>query len=249
MINYPTKVYRQAIIVLNSSSVAPDIPPPPTKSLIVNTTFSSVPNIWEPELNQGSTSAAAVVFPITVLYPGSLGNYAHTMQLNPSVTDFVDAMSPTKSLILKTTFSSVPIIWESELNQEYQELGAALSEMTELEEGDEWKIDEPVYSAACYVAAGLMANSFPAPRIFNHGPKSVVFNWSHEADNLYLTISADQISALISSPDRIKRRIDYSVNELMNPSLALSSIRAAYSEKSIQRLITGTVSAPPEIVG
>jgi len=102
----------------------------------------------------------------------------------------------------------------------------------------------PVYNAACYVAAGLMANSFPAPRIFTHGPKSVVFNWSNEVDNLYLTISADKISALISSPERIKRRIDYSANELMNPSLALSSIRAAYSEKPVE--VTGAVFDLPE---
>jgi len=89
-----------------------------------------------------------------------------------------------------------------------------------------------------------MANSFPAPRIFTHGPKSVVFNWSNEVDNLYLTISADKISALISSPERIKRRIDYSANELMNPSLALSSIRAAYSEKPVE--VTGAVFDLPE---
>jgi hypothetical protein len=158
-------------------------------------------------------------------------------------------MPGTESLILKATFSSVPVIWDWELNQQYQELGEALSEMTELEEGDEWKIDAPVYNAACYVAAGLMANSFPAPRVFNHGPKSVVFNWSNETDNLYLTVSSDQISALVSSPECIKRRIDYSAKGLMDPSLALPSIRAAYWKKPVQRLITGVVSEPPEQVG
>jgi hypothetical protein len=94
-----------------------------------------------------------------------------------------------------------------------------------------------------------MSNSFPAPRIFNHGPKSVVFNWSKEADNLYLTVSADHVSALISSPERIKRRIDLTANELANPSLALSSIRAAYSEEPVKRLITGAVPDLPELVG
>jgi len=148
------------------------------------------------------------------------------------------------------TFASVPVIWESELRQqEYQELGAALSEMTKLEEGDEWKIDPPVYNAACYVAAGLMANSFPAPRIFNHGAKSVVFNWSYGADNMYLTVSADHISALISAPEHIKRRIEYSINQLMDPSVALPSIRATYFRKPVQRLVTGTVSDSKEFVG
>jgi hypothetical protein len=162
--------------------------------------------------------------------------------------EFLDVPTKLENVILRSTFSSVPLIWRSEL-REYHELGDALSEMTEFDEGDEWKIDAPVYVAACYVAAELMANSFPAPRIFNHGPKSVVFNWSKEEDNLYLTVSADQISALVSSPERIKRRIDCSANQLTNPSLALSTIKAAYLGKPVKRLITGAVADPPELVG
>ncbi len=204
-------VYRQAMVILDSSSRPPAISSPPMLD--------------------------------------SSGNYAHSIQLHLSATAFVDAMPGAESLVLKTTFSSVPVIWESELGQEYQELGEALSEMTELEEGDEWKIEAPVYNAACYVAAGLMANSFPAPRIFNHGTKSVVFNWSYEADNLYMTVSADQISALISSPERIKRRVEYSINELTDPSVALPTIRAEYFKKPVQRLIKAAVSDPSELVG
>jgi len=178
----------------------------------------------------------------------SVSPYAQTVQVKLSATGFMDAM-PTETLVMNT-FASVPVIWESELRQqEYQELGAALSEMTKLEEGDEWKIDPPVYNAACYVAAGLMANSFPAPRIFNHGAKSVVFNWSYGADNMYLTVSADHISALISAPEHIKRRIEYSINQLMDPSVALPSIRATYFRKPVQRLVTGTVSDSKEFVG
>jgi hypothetical protein len=203
MPNYPATVYRQAMVVLDSSSKLPD---------------------------------------------NSVSPYAPTVQVKFSVTGPVDVM-PAETLIL-TTFSSVPVIWESELRrQEYQQLGAALGEMTKFEEGDEWKIDPPVFSAACHVAAGLMANSFPAPHIFNHGTKSVVFNWSQGADNLYLTVSADHISALISSPERIKRRVEFSVNELADPSFILPSIRAAYFKKPVQRLITGAVSDPTEFVG
>jgi hypothetical protein len=168
-------------------------------------------------------------------------SYAQMAQL--PYTTAPDAAVETESMIL-TTFSSVPIIMESELAQEYEELGEALREMTELEDEDEWKIDAPVYNTACYIAAGLMANSFPAPRIFTHGPKSVVFNWSNEIDNGYLTISADRISGLIYSPERIKRRMEWSVNELADPSHSLSSIRAAYSETPVKLSITGTVSDP-----
>lgn len=203
MPNYPATVYRQAMVVLDSSSKLPSTPSSP---------------------------------------------HAPTVQVNFSATGFVDVMPP-ETMIL-AVFSSVPVVWESELRQQaYQELGAALGEMTRLEEGDEWKIDPPVYSAACYVAAGLMAHSFPAPRIFNHGTKSVVFNWSHGSDNMYLTVSANHISALISSPERIKRRVEFSVDELADPSVVLPSIRAAYFKKPVQRLVSGAVSDPTEFVG
>jgi hypothetical protein len=147
-----------------------------------------------------------------------------------------------ENLILKTSFSSLPVISQSELNQEYQELGRALSELTELDQGNDWKVDAPVYATALFVAAALMASSYPAPRIFSHGPKSVVFNWCHKTDNLYLTISADKLSALISSPQRIKRRLEFSTNELPNPALILLAIGPGGLEQQSVRLITETVS-------
>jgi hypothetical protein len=123
----------------------------------------------------------------------------------------------TEGRVLRNTLSTVPIIWQWELNLKYQELGQALSEMTTLEEGNDWKIDSAVFSAASYVAAGLLAYSVPAPRLFTHGPRSVVFNWSNETnDNLYLTVSADKMSALISSPQRITQRVHYSAKEFPN---------------------------------
>jgi hypothetical protein len=207
MSNYPAKVYRQAVVVLNSSSqMLPDPSPSP---------------------------------------------YEPTVHVMLNATGFMDVTPTETQTLILTTFSSVPVILESELRQqEYQELGTALSEMTKLEDGDEWKIDPPVYNAACYVAAGLMANSFPAPRIFNHGAKSVVFNWSDDdSNNMYLTVSADHISALISSPERIKRRLEYSVNELRDPSVAFLSMSATYFKKPVQRQLTGAVSDPTEFVG
>jgi len=146
---------------------------------------------------------------------------------------------------IRTAMSSVPVVRGAQLQEEYWELAEALSEMTQLEQAEEWKIEAAVYNAACYVAAGLMANSFPVPRVFNHGSQSVVFNWSDGSDNLYLTVSADRMSAMISSPERIKQRVDLS---LVDPSRALSFVRAAYYKKPVKQLIAGTVT-PPEAVG
>ena len=153
-----------------------------------------------------------------------------------------------ESHILRTTLRSVPIIWKAELSQDYKELGESLSEMTKLNEGDEWIIDKPVYQFACHIAFELMLYSYPAPQIFTHGPKSVVFDWSQGANSLYLTISADKISALISTPERIKRRVDYSTKELLNPSLILSAIQSAHLEQPVVS-INKAVSDPSELVG
>ncbi len=98
--------------------------------------------------------------------------------------EFTDAMNMPETQIQRIQVLSMGIIGR----QEYLELGEALSEMVELEEKDEWRIDAPVYANACHIAAELVASSYPAPRIFNHGPKSVVFNWSIE-NKSYLTIA------------------------------------------------------------
>jgi len=156
-----------------------------------------------------------------------------------------------KTLVWAENFSSVPVVWDSELVLHYQELGEALSQLTCFEEDNsEWEIEPSVYAAACYVAAGLMFNALPVPKVFNHGRKSVVFNWSNNADNLYLTVSSDRISALISSPERIQRRIEYPAAELIDPEFALLSIRAAYTKKPARRLITGAIASDAaELVG
>src|SRR4051812_18957138 len=45
-----------------------------------------------------------------------------------------------KVQLLRMTFSSVPVMWQSDLQREYQELGQALGEMTQLDESEDWKI-------------------------------------------------------------------------------------------------------------
>jgi hypothetical protein len=172
------------------------------------------------------------------------------LQLNTGSTALTEATPFTQSMVIKGVLSSVPVIWESDLHGDYQDLGNALLDMKSLDEGDELQIEEPVYRAACYVAAELRAYSFPPPSVFTHGPKSVVFNWSGEEDNnLYLTVSSDRISALLTSAERIERRIEYPKNLLPNPELALLSIKSAYLKRPVRRFLSATVSEPTEFVG
>lgn len=166
-----------------------------------------------------------------------------TIRATRNDSEFTSEQNMPETQILRTVVSSTAV-WPTEQSHEYLELGEALSEMVELEEDDEWRIDKPVYATACYIAAELKVASYPAPRIFNHGPKSVVFNWSVGTNNLYLTISSNRISALASSPERIERRTDNSLNQLTNPALFLSSIEPSNQGQAFA--LIKAVSDPPE---
>lgn len=179
--------------------------------------------------------------------PGTLESNLGITILPATSANTVHFVYARESLVLRETFSSTPTILDIELTEKYQELGQALNEMTELDEGEEWRIDPPVYDAARYIASELMKISLPAPRIFNHGPKSVVFNWSTGVNSLYLTISADRMSALFSSPERIQQRIDYSASQMVGSSSALLYVESAYFGKPVERRITGTTSNPLEL--
>lgn len=146
-----------------------------------------------------------------------------------SGTDSFSYTAVAEPQLLRMSFSSVPVIWQSELDQNYQDLGQALEEMTQLDEADDWKIEQAVYQVACQVAVELFANSYPAPQVFSHGPKSVVFNWSRGTTNLYLTISSDAISALVSSPERIQRRMRFSNKELLESTSVFRGLLSAHS--------------------
>jgi hypothetical protein len=210
--------------------------------------FDHSTRIYQQGLIVLDSSVGVPELPPAAMSAGDFGWGFSTLALHaPSLTESISHGVDFDSQVVRTTFSSVPVLWASELTGDYQELGVALREITELDDDDEWHVDPPVYVAAGYIASELLRMSFPAPRIFNHGPKSVVFNWSSGANNLYLTISADRMSALISSPDRIERRIDYSAKQLADPSLALFSIEAAYSGKPVERVLPGTTPDPQEI--
>jgi hypothetical protein len=117
----------------------------------------------------------------------------------------------------------------------YAELGAALTDLHGLDDHDDWKIDEGVYGRSVQIAAALMHRSIPRPSVFSHGPKSVVFNWTHAGDSVYLTITEDKLYALISSPQRITYRAEF-------PSALTRS-----TDNFISALGSAQLSTPPTL--
>lgn len=128
----------------------------------------------------------------------------------------------------------VSVVSTNEIYQEYHDLGNALKDLKELADDEDWGIEKPVFDSACQIAGALMQLSIPAPRIFTHGQKSVVFNWSDSSgNNLYFTISSDELSVLISSRERIKKRDDYLIRELPESSKVFVESRLAFLDRPI----------------
>jgi hypothetical protein len=136
--------------------------------------------------------------------------------------------------------SSEPVISQWELFDEYRELGEAFGQMAELEEDDDSWIEEPVLNIARNVAVELMTNALPVPQIFNHSPSSLVFKWTHGRDTLYLTVTERNASILVSTPEQIKRRAEYTLAEFLKYENVLL-LQLAYSEQ-----ITITVNGSSE---
>jgi hypothetical protein len=132
--------------------------------------------------------------------------------------------------------SSEPV----KLFDDYRELGEAFGQIAELDEDDDSWIEAPVLNIARHVAVELMTSAYPVPQIFNHGPKSLVFNWVNGRDNLYLTISERDVSILISTPQKIKRRVEYSVGEFLKYQHTVPLLQLAYSEQQATITVSGT---------
>lgn len=134
----------------------------------------------------------------------------------------LDLIDHQGSIVEPTNISALAIS-QSELISQYEDLGAALNDLAEIDD-EEWSIDDSVYYVACYAASSLMDNGIPAPKVFTHGSKSVVFNWVAASKNLYLTLSENTISALISNPKNIEARLQFNVTQLESPEVIYSSI-------------------------
>jgi hypothetical protein len=164
-------------------------------STFVNTTGFGASTTADNSASNSSDPVSAFSSLITINYPGSEQLFANSEKSAPRQ---LLTLVPAGSYI---SDSSLPAL-------RYQDVSLALSEMRGLDESEHWKLDEAVYGASVQVAATLMDKNIPTPTVFSHGPKSVVFNWTLPSENLYLTVSANRISALLSTADTITHRAE-----------------------------------------
>lgn len=88
-------------------------------------------------------------------------------------------------------------------HHDYGDVGEALSDLSSLDIDDEARIEGGVFDAALFVATMLMAGAADVPKIFSHGPKSVVFNWDDDGENKYLTVSDQKVYLMKSTVESI----------------------------------------------
>ncbi len=122
----------------------------------------------------------------------------------------------------------------------YQDLGEALNQLSDSETDDEWRIDDSVYVWACAMAAHLALGEIPAPKISSHGARSVVFNWSFDEKNRYMTVSKDAVSILVSSVGKIEKRCEYRISQLLSREMPLRFLAQASSEAPVSYEVMDT---------
>ncbi len=94
-------------------------------------------------------------------------DYSGVTLYQPALTEPVGAWVEIDCQITRDAFSSVPVLWASDLGQSYQELGEALSEITELGQEDDWRIEFPLFTIPRdNIASELMRMSFSRPKSF-----------------------------------------------------------------------------------
>jgi hypothetical protein len=127
---------------------------------------------------------------------------------------------------------------------EYKEVAQTLNDMRDTAD-DGSNIDLGVYAASIEVASALFQTNIPAPSVFSHGPKSVVFNWDDGIHNLYLTIGKTRLWALASTAAGIKGQI-----ELTDPSnnIAGDFLKALRNFSNKPMLLTGDVTGRRSVV-
>jgi hypothetical protein len=117
--------------------------------------------------------------------------------------------------------------------ESYRALSETLNELSNSSEDDEWHIDDDVHKTSIQVAAALLDKNIPAPHVFSHGPKSVVFDWHDGEHNLYLTVGKCRLWVAISSASEVRARL-----ELTAPT---KNVAAAFLEGLQQSFINRPV--------
>jgi len=72
--------------------------------------------------------------------------------------------------------------------------------------GEAWRIEDAVFVASAQVLQELSNLHLPHPQLSCHGPESVVFSWSGDHRNLYLTVTDCGIGVVLSSKEKIVAR-------------------------------------------
>lgn len=148
----------------------------------------------------------------------------------PSITFSPEMKTEDETRIISTSSSTATTVTVEWVN--YQILGSALKSLQQYDEVDnQWKIEDGVYESACYIALNLAAGAFPTPQIFTHGPKSIVFNWCDGRTSRYMTISQNRITVMVSTPERIEKRIEYAMPQLPDKATAFGYLAAAFNQR------------------
>ena len=145
----------------------------------------------------------------------TFGNYSTETIININRATTINTNASTSTYVVFTTNGNMAYGFTSLSEPKagsYTELHQALTELHNLDDDDDWKIQTPVYSASLQVAAALLENDIPKPGVFTHGSKSVVFNWSGKEVDLYLTVSKSRLSVLVSSTEGIEYRTEFSAD-------------------------------------
>jgi hypothetical protein len=131
-------------------------------------------------------------------------------------------------------------------SEDYQLLENSLAELNELDEEDDWKIEDKVYAASVRVALALMEKSVPLPSVFTHGPKSVVFNWTRGSDDLYLTVTSSKMYVLVSSQLGVQYRAEVGATLTDRTNQFFSAL--TFARLTTQPLLPYRASASPSAV-
>lgn len=155
-------------------------------------------------------STTAVAYSSLIAFAGTKTDFAFGTGSNS--VPAISASSQTNSCIVESQFAHDP---PANLD-EYLELTEALDQLADPNTDEEWRIERPVYEVSSYIVTLLYGGQYASPKVLSHGRTSVVFNWTNDFYDAYLTITSHTISALISDHNHIVHRRELTIAEIMD---------------------------------